>query len=293
MTGAIVGAGLVSHAPVIMFPEAFRIEANGGRDFSLATGLARLKAEVFDAVAYDAVVVIDSHWFTTTEFVVTSEATRRGTFTSSEMPTLFKQIPYDLPGDPALAQAICDEAGTDGVWAAAVDDPHLPIQYATLNLHSWLGAPGKAWVSISVCQTATTADFLALGRAIARAVSKSGKRVMILASGGLSHVFRPLGELRAHMGGDPANIVSEAARAADLQRIAWLEAGEHRRVIETMPEFMAFEPEARFGHYLTLAGALGGEACTLPGARLSEYESGIGTGHVHLWFTPQAVGSPA
>ncbi len=291
--GAIVGAGLVSHAPVIMFPEAFRIEANGGRDFSLATGLTRLKREVFDHVAYDAVLVVDSHWFTTTEFVVTAEATRRGTFTSSEMPTLLSQIPYELPGDPALAQAICDEAGRDGVWAAAVDDPHLPIQYATLNLHAYLGSPGKAWLSISVCQTATTADFLAFGRAIARGVEQSGRRVLILASGGLSHVFRPLGELRAHMGGDPANIVSAEARAADEQRIAWLAEGRHDRVIQTMPEFLAFEPEGRFGHYLTLAGALGGEACTLPGQRLSEYESGIGTGHVHLWFAPRPVGSPA
>lgn len=293
MTGAIVGAGLVSHAPVIMFPEALRIEANGGRDFSLATGLGRLRDEILGPLAYDTVVVVDSHWFTTTEFVVTSEATRRGTFTSSEMPTLFRQIPYELPGDPVLAAAICDEAGADGVWAAAVDDPHLPIQYATLNLHAWLGAPGMAWVSISVCQTATTADFLALGRAIARGVESAGRRVVVLASGGLSHVFRPLGELRAHMAGDPANIVSDAARAADLQRIAWLAAGRHDRVIQTMPEFLAFEPEARFGHYLTLAGALGGEACRVPGKQLSEYESGIGTGHVHLWFAPAAVECPA
>ena len=34
------------------------------------------------------------------------------------------------------------------------------------------------------------------------------------------------------------------------------------------------------------AGALGGEACTLPGRQLSDYESGIGTGHVHMWFQP-------
>ena len=293
MSGAIVGAGLVSHAPVIMFPEALRLEANGGRDFSLVTGLQRLKREVFDAVDHDAVLVVDSHWFTTTEFVVTAEARRRGTFTSSEMPTLLRQLPYDLPGDPALATAICAAASHDGVWAAAVDDPHLPVQYATLNLHAYLGSPEKPWLSISACQTATTADFLAFGRALARGVEASGRRVLLLASGGLSHVFRPLGELRAHMGGDPANIVSAEARAADEQRIAWLAAGRHDRVIQAMPAFLAFEPEARFGHYLTLAGALGGEACTLPGQRLSEYESGIGTGHVHLWFAPQAVGSPA
>ncbi|HEY9723301.1 MAG TPA: hypothetical protein V6D47_14925 [Oscillatoriaceae cyanobacterium] len=284
--GRIVGAGLISHAPVIMFPEAMRIAANGGRDFTLVTGLQRLKREVFDTQAHDTVLVIDSHWFTTTEFVVTSHGVRQGLFTSSEMPTAFSRVPYDLPGDPELAKAIADEAGSASTWAVAVDDPHLPIQYATLNLHSYLGTPGTAWISASVCQTATTEDFLAFGRAIARAIEKTGRRVMILASGGLSHAFRPLGELRAHMGGDPSNIVSPAARAADEQRIEWLAAGRHDRVIQTMPEFRAFAPEAGFGHYLTLAGALGGESCTLPAQRLSDYESGIGTGQVHLWFAP-------
>jgi aromatic ring-opening dioxygenase catalytic subunit (LigB family) len=265
-----------------MFPEAMRMEANGGRDFTLATGLVRLKREVFDVVDHDTVLVFDTHWATTTEFVVTAHDLRKGIFTSSEMPTAFRQIPYDLKGDAALARAICNQAE----WAVAVDDPHLPIQYATLNLQSYLAKPGQAWVSASVCQTATGEDFLAFGGAIARAIEQTGRRVMLLASGGLSHTFLPLGELRTHMGGDPQNIVSPEARAADRQRIEWLEAGRHDRVIQAMPDFQKFNPEAGFGHYLMLAGALGGASCTLRGQRFSEYESGIGTGHIHLWFKP-------
>lgn len=283
-TGTILGGGLLSHAPVVMFPQAMRIEANGGKDFTLATGLTRLKNEVFEVQDHDTVIVFDSHWPTTTEFVITSHAVRSGLFTSSEMPGIFSQMPYDLPGDPELARAISDECNQDGVWALAVDDPHLPIQYSTLNLSTYLARPGKAWISVSVCQTATTEDFLAFGRALARAVQKTGRRVMVLASGGLSHMFRPLRELRAHMGGDPQNIVSPEARAADLQRIEWLAAGQHDRVIQTMPEFLNFQPEAGFGHYLMLAGALGGESCSLRGQLMSEYESGIGTGHIHIWF---------
>jgi aromatic ring-opening dioxygenase catalytic subunit (LigB family) len=284
--GRVVGAGLLSHAPVIMFPEAFRIEANGGRDFTLATGLKKLQEEVLGRTGYDAVVLMDSHWTTTTEFVVTAHARREGLFTSSEMPTLFRQVPYDIPGDPELARAICREAENEGSWAAAVDDPHLPIQYATLNLWSYLAAPGKPWISVSICQTATTEDFLRFGRAIARAAGKTNKKILVIASGGLSHVFRPLMQLRQHMEGDPKNIVSPEARAADEQRITWLEAGNHHRVVQAMPDYMRFEPESLFGHYLILLGALGGESCEIPGRRFSEYESGIGTGHVHMWFNP-------
>lgn len=288
--GGIVGAGLVSHAPVIMFPEPARIEANHGRDFTLATGLARLRSEVFDTTAHDAVVVLDSHWATTTEVVVTSHDRRRGLFTSDEMPTEISRMPYDLPGDPQLATAIARTAQDRGLWTSAVDDPHLPIHYATLNLWAHLGRAGTPWISVSVCQTATTDDFLAAGRAMADAAAETGRDVLLLASGGLSHVFRPLRRLRDHMSADPDNIVTPAARAADEQRIAWLEAGRHDRVVDTMPEFLRFAPEAGFGHYLMLAGALGGRACTAAGRAFSGYESGIGTGQAHVWFDRPANG---
>ena len=70
----------------------------------------------------------------------------------------------------------------------------------------------------------------------------------------------------------------------DLERLAWLEAGDHAQVIDTMPEFLRYKPEAMFGHYLMMVGALGGRACTARGVRCSDYENSIGTGQVHVWF---------
>jgi hypothetical protein len=52
---------------------------------------------------------------------------------------------------------------------------------------------------------------------------------------------------------------------ADAQRMQWFEAGDHARVLETMPEFYRFRPEARFGHYLMMIGALGEGDCTATG----------------------------
>ena len=55
-------------------------------------------------------------------------------------------------------------------------------------------------------------------------------------------------------------------------------SGDHARVLDTMPEFYRFRPEARFGHYLMMIGALGEGDCTATGRQYGEYENSIGTG---------------
>ena len=59
-----------------------------------------------------------------------------------------------------------------------------------------------------------------------------------------------------------------------------------------MPEFYRFKPEARFGHYLMMIGALGEGDCTAHGRQYGEYENSIGTGQVHLWFDRPEGGFP-
>ncbi|MEV0588557.1 catechol 1,2-dioxygenase [Nonomuraea sp. NPDC050310] len=290
--GEIVGAGLLAHVPTIVLPEVTRRELNEGREISLVPGLERLRAEVFERDDYDTVVVLDSHWATTLEFVVTAQDRRAGLYTSEELPRGMCRMPYDIPGDPELAHAIAAQASAHGTWITAIDDPYLPIYYATVNLwthlgvrdNPYLGVAGKPWISIGVCQTADTEDFLRLGRALGTAVAASERRVLLIASGAMSHTFWPLREIRAHESSDPAHIRTPEARAADLERIAWFQEGAHARVLETMPEFLRHKPEARFGHYLMMIGALGEGACTAPGRLFSEYENAVGTGQVHVWF---------
>jgi hypothetical protein len=106
----------------------------------------------------------------------------------------------------------------------------------------------------------------------------------------MSHTFWPLRELRAHEASDPAHIRSQQARDADAARIGWLEAGDHARVIDTMPEFLKVRPEAKFAHYLMMAAALGEREVTAPGRSFSDYENSVGTGQMHLWFDRPAAG---
>jgi len=287
--GEVAGAGLLAHVPTIMLPYAERLDLNEGKEISLVPGLERLRAEVFEVLDYDTVVVLDSHWHTTVEFVVSAQATRAGLFTSDELPRGMSQVPYDIPGDPELARLIGDEVTAAGSWMTPIDDPYLPIHYPTVNLLPFLQG-AERWISVSTAQTAESDDFLLVGAAIGRAVARSGRRVVLLASGAMSHTFWKLKELRAHEASDPVHIRTPEARAADLERVAWLQAGEHGKVVDSMPEFLRFHPEAMFGHYLMMVGAVGGRDCTAPGVPYSEYENAIGTCQIHLWFDRPTAG---
>ena len=153
--GEVVGAGLIAHVPTIVLPEATRRELNNGKDTTLVAGLEQLRQEVFDTLDYDTVVVLDSHWATTVEFVVTAQERRQGLFTSEELPRGMTQRPYEFRGDPDLAHLIASKADDHQTWITAISDDHLPIFYATTNLWEFLGQglPDKRWISIGVCQT--------------------------------------------------------------------------------------------------------------------------------------------
>ncbi|MFD0311434.1 3,4-dihydroxyphenylacetate 2,3-dioxygenase [Streptomyces sp. NPDC127119] len=291
--GEIVGAGLLSHVPTIVLPEADRLELNEGKESTLVTGLQQLRDDVFASDGYDTVVVLDSHWATTVEFVVTAQPRRAGLYTSEELPRGMCRMPYDFPGDPELAHRTASFADRHGTWITPIDDPYLPVYYATTNLWKYLGEglPDKRWVTIGVCQTGDMDDHLRLGRALADGIAATpGRRVLLIASGALSHTFWPLRQLRDHEAGDPDHIFTPEARAADQERIAWFTEGRHDQVLDRMDDFWPHRPEAKFFHYLMMAGALGERACTAKARQYGTYENAIGTGQVHLWFDRPADG---
>ncbi|MGA8038787.1 MAG: catechol 1,2-dioxygenase [Acidimicrobiia bacterium] len=281
--GEIVGAGLISHSPTIMFDEAARLELNDGKEISLVPGLRRLRTEVFDRLEPDTIVIIDSHWFSTVEHLLAAQERRRGIFTSSELPRGMAQIPYDYPGDPELAKLAATLGEELGTPTHASEDEYLPVYYATINLLHYLHQ-GEGVVSVSVVQTGETDDFMVMGEAIGEAVSRLDRRAVILASGGMSHTFWPLKQIPKHEASDPIHIITPEARAADEERIEWMKAGNHARIVDTMGSYFEHSPEGMFGHYLMMLGAIGGRDCVAPGKLYSDYENATGTGQVHVWF---------
>ena len=288
--GEVVGAAVVAHVPTIVMPEEVRRELNNGQDFSLGPGLARLREECLDRLAPDTVVVFDTHWFTTVEHVLTAHQRRSGLYTSEELPRTMSAVPYDVPGDPQLVAAVVAQAeARDDTRVLACDDPHLPIHYPTVNLLGFLQG-AERWVSVGICQTATVSDFLLFGELLEAAVADLDRRVVLLASGGLSHRFWPLREFADHESASLENIRTPEARAADEKVLAWWDTGDHASVIDFQSEYRGHSPEGFFGHYLMMVGALGGRDCRAPGVRYSAYESAAGTGQAHVWFEPPAAG---
>jgi len=244
-----------------------------------------MRAEKLALLEADTFIVIDSHWATTIEHIVTSADRRTGRYTSEELPRGMSQVPYDMPGDRELAEAWAATAeGRTDTWITAIDDPYLPVQYPTLNLLPFLQGDER-WISSGICQTGDAQDFLLYGQLLAEAIASVDRRVVLLASGGLSHRFWPLREFRDHEGADPdRNVRTPEAAAADRYVIDRLLHGDHAAVIDFVPEFRRHAPEGKFGHYLTMVGALGGRDCTLPGEQFGEYEAVAGTGQAHIWF---------
>lgn len=287
--GEIVGAGFLSHAPTIMFPKELRLELNEGKEISLVPGLERIRSEILDELQPDTILILDSHWFTTWEFVITAHERLKGKFTAEELPRGMIQVPYDLKGDPEFARLLADKVKAAGTRSYPCDDPCLPLKYPTINTAHYLNR-GESWISMGLCQTARDHNFLAVGRGVADAVAASDRRVVILASGGMSHRFWSFDEIPDHEASDPIHIRTPEARAADEERLEWWKQGDHARVIDEMDAFRAHKPEGMFGHYLIMIGALGGRDCKAPGRQFSDYENATGTGQVHVWFDKPEAG---
>ncbi|GAC1427717.1 MAG: 3,4-dihydroxyphenylacetate 2,3-dioxygenase [Candidatus Velthaea sp.] len=282
-------AGLFStHVPRLMIldPEARRTYM-GANVTTFYDALETIRRERIAPLDFETFVVIDTHWHSTLEFVLNAHDRHAGVYTSDEIPWMINEYDYDYPGDPELAALIVEEAVRAGVPAQASAHRGLPMHYGTLNpMHYYNPGPAKRRVlPISVCDTAEVGPNLRFGAALAAAIERSGRRTLVVASGGMSHRFWPLAVIRSHASADPKDISSPEARAWDERIMTSWRSGDHAAVLSDAEEFRrTCSPEGGFAHYLVLAGAFGGATWRTPGEQFGRYEAAIGTGQANFWF---------
>ena len=285
--GHIVGAALVSHHPGLMQCEEFRRLMGNGEDSDLIPGYARLRDKIA-AAKPDVVLVFDSHWFTTGYHLVDGAARYTGSYISDEMPWYLHGVPYDYRGHPELALAIEAVSREQGGYNRVINHPELGKQYATINLvkHLRLEQADIPVVTVSSCQNCDWTHFLTSGEAIGEAVRRSDLKVVLLASGALSHKFNAIDWTPNHPRiFHESNVSRPENIASDKAAIALMEQGRHDSVLARWDDDYRKKPWEAFGaHYLQMLGAMGGAACQSKGEALSAYENARGTGNIHMWF---------
>jgi 3,4-dihydroxyphenylacetate 2,3-dioxygenase len=287
--GEVAAAILTTHVPRLMIhdPEARR--AYMGRNVTtFYEAMERVERERLQSLRFDTFVLFDTHWFTTVEYVLNAHERLSGVYTSEELPQMLHDHPYDYAGDPELARAIEIAARQSGVRALAAAHRNLPIHYPTLNVMYYFN-PGanRRVLSIGVCQTASIENDLAFGAALGEAIRESERRVVLIASGGLSHHFWEYDRILERASASPDDIYSDEHRSYDARIIAWLKAGHHGEVLASAGDFRRrCSPEGRFSHYLMMAGAMGGARWDWPGFQFGQYEAALGTGQAIVYFAP-------
>ena len=282
--GTLAGAAIVSHHPGLAQCDEFRLAVGNGVDSDLIAGYKRLRARL-DEAKPDLLVIIDTHWFTTGYHLADAGTHYKGRYISDEMPWYLHGREYDYPGCPEFAFLI-DEIGRErGVHSRAIADSDLGRQYATLNVVNKLRRNEQV-VSLSCCQNCRFEHFLQAGEVLGEAIRRSDKRVVILASGALSHKFNDIDWVqKSPRIYDEVNVSRPENIAADKIAISYLQEGRHDRVLgEWQEKFKPSNWEAFGGHYLQMVGAMGGRECRAKGTPLSAYENARGTGNIHIWF---------
>lgn len=288
--GQIVGAALVSHHPGLMQCEEFRRLQGAGADSDLIAGYSRLRKKI-EAVQPDVVMVFDTHWFTTGYHLIDAGKHYRGTYLSDEMPWYLFGVPYDYRGQPDLAFAIEELSREMGGYHRAIGHPDLGRQYPTINLVKQLKLElsDTPVVTVSACQNCEWPQFLQSGEVIGEAIRRSPYRVLLLASGALSHKFNGIDWKPNHPRiFHESNVSRPENIESDKQAIELFKQGRHDQILERWDADYRTKPWEAFGaHYLQMLGALGGAGCRAKGEQLSAYENARGTGNVHMWFDTQ------
>ena len=185
--GGVVLAAKVTHVPS-MFISEMPGEHEGCRQPAI-DGLREIGRRA-KAAAADSVVVFDTHWLVNAGYHINCNSQHRGSYTSSEFPHFIRNLEYDYTGDTVLGQAIADIATANGVLTRAHSDvPSLGLDYGALvPLHYIDESCQLKVVAISGwCYDAGYEESRTVGEAVRQAIEESDKKVVVLASGSLSH----------------------------------------------------------------------------------------------------------
>lgn len=233
----------------------------------------------------DTVVICDTHWLVNAGFHINANAKFEGLLTSSEFPQFIRDMPYSHEGNPALGDAIAETATEMGVFTLAHHLDSLDLEYGTLVPMSFMSRVHEMKV-VSIAAFCTVHDHdesRVLGEAIRTAVEASDSKVLLVASGSLSHKIWSNKEYAPNNG--TFTISSEFNRQVDLMVLEMWKRGDHATFLKMLGDYAEHcSGEGSMHDTAMLYGALGWDAYTGKCEVVTEYFPSSGTGQTNVIF---------
>ena len=281
--GEIVLAAKITHVPTMLLSERpGRLEGCRQQAIDGHKEIARRAR----AAGADTVVVLDTHWLVNNGYHINARESFKGVYTSNEFPHFIQGLEYHYQGNPALGNLIAEKATDKGVYTLAHQVESLELEYGTIIPMRYMNPDADLKV-VSVagwCTVHSLDSSRILGEAIREAIEASDSKVMLLASGSLSHRIWDNDDYEANNG--TFTISKEFNRQVDLRVLDLWQQGEIATFLKMMPEYAEYcSGEGGMHDTAILFGALGWDNYKGKGEVIGEYFPSSGTGQVNVVFS--------
>jgi 2-aminophenol/2-amino-5-chlorophenol 1,6-dioxygenase beta subunit len=282
--GEIVAGYLAPHPPHLVYgenPPQNEARSRGGWE-PLRWAYERARATL-DELKPDVLLVHSPHWITAQGHHFLGVEHLSGKSVDPIFPNLFRYN-FDLEVDIELAEACCEEAGAMGLNSKMMRNPNFRVDYGTITtLHLIRPQWDIPVVGISANNSPyylNTQEGLEemdiLGKATKKAIERTGRRAVLLASNTLCHFhFRVEPEIPEDMSQEHPQTYE--GYLWDMRMIELLRQGKVSEVFDLLPQFIeeAFA-EVKAGSFTWMFSAMGYPQ--IPG-ELHGYGTVIGTGN--------------
>jgi len=283
--GEIVLAAKVTHVPTMLMSEQpGRVAGTRKQAIDGHVEIAR-RAKALGA---DTVVICDTHWVVNAGYHINANTRFKGIFTSNEFPQFIQNLEYEYEGNAALGDLIAEKAREKGVFTLSHQIDSLELEYGTLVPMRFMSRSGDfKVVSVAAwCAVHSHEASRKLGEAIREAVEASDSKVLLIASGSLSHRIWPNDEYEANNG--TFTISSEFNRQVDLHVLDLWQKGEIATFLKMLREYADHCcGEGSMHDTAMMFGALGWDKYTGKGELIGEYFPSSGTGQANVVFPVQ------
>ncbi|SDW98717.1 3,4-dihydroxyphenylacetate 2,3-dioxygenase [Ruegeria halocynthiae] len=280
--GEIVLAAKMTHVPTMLMSEQ-EGPVKGKRQPAIDghREIARRAREL----GATTVIICDTHWVINAGFHINANAKFEGLFTSNEFPQFIQDLPYSYTGNPEMGDAIAKIASDKGAYTLSHHLDSLELEYGTLVPMRFMSREhDMKVVSVAAWATVHSHDESSIiGEAIREAVEASDEKVLLVASGSLSHKIWANKDYAANNG--TFTISSEFNRQMDLHVLEMWKNGDHATFLKMLGDYASFCcGEGSMHDTSMLYGALGWDAYDKKCEVVTEYFPSSGTGQTNVIF---------